>query len=259
MASRRDPEASMSFLEHLEELRRVLLRSILALGVAFCVCWAFSDQIYEFLARPLTEALPAGHSLAYTGLADPFVLYMKVALLAGIFLACPFVLWQLWRFVAPGLHAHERRLAAPFIVSGTALFVAGGAFGYYIAFPAACRFFISVGQPFNPVITIREFFRLEMQVLLWMGVIFELPVLIYFLSRIGIVTPRFLWEKFSYAVFIIFVIAAVITPPDVVSQLLMALPMVALYLIGIGVAWLFGPAPPALPRPHAPPADPPSQ
>jgi sec-independent protein translocase protein TatC len=259
MASSRDPEASMSFLEHLEELRRVLLRSILALGVAFCACWAFSARIYAFLAKPLTDVLPPGHSLAYTGLADPFVLYMKVALLAGIFLACPFVLWQVWRFVAPGLHAHERKLAAPFIVSGTALFAAGGAFGYYVAFPAACRFFISVGQPFNPVITIREFFRLEMQVLLWMGAIFELPVLIYFLSRIGLVTPRFLWEKFSYAVFIIFIIAAVITPPDVVSQLLMALPMVALYLIGIGVAWLFGPAPSLPPAPHAPPADPPSQ
>lgn len=247
----------MTFLEHLEELRLRLLHAIAALGVAFCVCWAFSKGIYSFLARPILAALPPGRSLAFTGLPDPFVLYMKVALLAGIFLAAPYVLWQLWLFVSPGLHAHERRLALPFILFGTALFLAGGAFGYYVAFPAACRFFISVGEPFEPVITIREYFRLQMQVLLWMGVVFELPVLIYFLSRIGIVTPRFLWEKFSYAVFVIFVIAAVITPPDVISQLLIALPMILLYLLGIAVAWLFTPGPPAPDPPSdAPPAGP---
>jgi sec-independent protein translocase protein TatC len=244
----------MSFLDHLEELRRRLLHSILALVVAFSICWAYAKPIYNFLARPILAALPPGKSLVYTGLPDPFVLYMKVALLAGIFLACPYVLWQLWLFVSPGLYAHERRLAVPFILFATLLFVAGGAFGYYVAFPMACRFFISVGSPFEPFITIKEYFRLQMQVLLWMGVVFEMPVLIYFLSRIGIVTPRFLWEKFSYAVFIIFVIAAIITPPDVVSQVLLALPMVGLYLIGIAVAWLFG----ARPRPPAdPPAGPP--
>ena len=235
----------MSFLEHLEELRLRLLHSIAALGAAFVACWIYSKEIYVFLAQPIQEVLPAGRTLAYTGLPDPFVLYMKVALLAGIFLSAPYVLWQVWLFVSPGLHAHERRLAVPFILFSSALFVGGGAFGYYVAFPAACRFFISMGAPFEPVITIREYFRLQTQVLLWMGVVFELPVLIYFFTRIGIVTPRFLWEKFSYAVFIIFVVAAVITPPDVVSQLLIALPMVLLYLVGIAISWLFGPRPPA--------------
>lgn len=252
----------MSFLEHLEELRRRLLHSIVALFLAFSICWACSERIYAFLARPILQALPPGKTLAYTGLPDPFVLYMKVALLAGIFLACPYILWQLWLFVSPGLHSHERRLAAPFIFFSTVLFVGGGAFGYYVAFPVACRFFISVGAPFEPIITIKEYFRLQTQVLLWMGLVFELPVFIYFFTRIGIVTPRFLWEKFSYAVFIIFVIAAVITPPDVVSQLLIALPMVVLYLLGIAVAWLFGPRPippPPKPPPDAPAADSASQ
>ena len=245
----------MSFLEHLEELRRRLLHSLAALAIAFAVCWGFSKQIYIFLARPILDALPPGKSLAYTALPDPFVLYMKVALLAAIFLAAPYILWQVWLFVSPGLHTHERRLAVPFLLSGTSLFVSGGAFGYYVAFPMACRFFISVGEPFEPVITIREFFQLQTQVLLWMGAIFELPVLIYFFTRIGLVTPRFLWEKFSYAVFIIFVVAAIITPPDVLSQLLIAIPMVVLYLLGIAVAWMFGPAPPS----DAPPQNPPSE
>lgn len=249
----------MTFLEHLEELRKRLLHSILALGVAFGICWGFSKPIYAFLARPILAVLPPGRTLAFTGLPDPFVLYMKVALLAGIFLASPYVLWQLWLFVSPGLHAHERRLAIPFLLFSSGLFVAGGAFGYYVAFPVACRFFIAVGAPFEPVITIREYFRLQTQVLLWMGVVFELPVLIYFFSRLGLVTPRFLWEKFSYAVFIIFVIAAVVTPPDVVSQVLIALPMIALYLLGIGVSWAFAPRPGGDPPSHAPPAGPASQ
>ncbi|MEE9218118.1 MAG: twin-arginine translocase subunit TatC [Acidobacteriota bacterium] len=246
---------SMSFLEHLEELRSRMLRSLLALAIAFLICWVFSSPLYEFLARPVMAALPPGKTLAFTALPDPFILYMKVALLTGIFLASPYLLWQLWLFVAPGLYGHERRLAIPFLLSSTALFVAGGAFGYYIAFPAACRFFLKVGQPFEPILTVREYFRLEMQVLLVMGLVFELPVFIFFFSRLGIVTPRFLWEKFTYAVLIIFVTAAIITPPDFVSQLLIALPMVVLYLVGIGVAWLFGPAP-VKPTSHDPPEGP---
>jgi sec-independent protein translocase protein TatC len=232
---------SMTFLEHLEELRARLLHSIGALAIAFGICWAFSAPLYEFLARPVMSALPAGRTLAFTSLPDPFILYMKVALLAGIFLCSPYILWQLWLFVSPGLYGHERRLALPFIFFSTALFVAGGASGYSIAFPTACRFFLSVGQPFEPILTIREYFRLEMQVLLAMGLVFELPVLIFFFSRLGIITPQFLWAKFSYAVLVIFILAAIITPPDFVSQLMIGLPMIVLYLVGISVAWLFGP------------------
>jgi len=239
------PEAtrgsSMTFLEHLEELRRRLLHVFASLAVAFGICWAFSARLYDFLARPVMDALPEGRTLAFTSLPDPFILYMKVALLAGIFLASPYILWQLWLFISPGLYGHERRMAVPFLFFSTALFVTGGAFGYYIAFPTACRFFLSVGQPFEPILTVREYFRLEMQVLLAMGLVFELPVLIFFFTRLGIITPRFLWEKFSYAVLVIFIIAAVITPPDFVSQMMIGLPMIILYLVGIGVAWLFNP------------------
>ncbi len=231
----------MTFLEHLEELRRRLLHVFASLAVTFGICWAFSATLYDFLARPVMDALPEGSTLAFTSLPDPFILYMKVALLAGIFLASPYVLWQLWLFISPGLYGHERRMALPFIFFSTALFVTGGAFGYYIAFPTACRFFLSVGQPFEPILTVREYFRLEMQVLLAMGMVFELPVLIFFFTRLGIITPRFLWEKFSYAVLVIFIIAAVITPPDFVSQMMIGLPMIVLYLVGIGVAWLFNP------------------
>jgi len=234
----------MTLLEHLEELRRRLAWSIAAVFVGFLLCWGFADKIFALIARPITRFLPPGDKLAFTGLVDPFMLYMKVALLAGIFVASPVVLYQLWLFVAPALYRRERRAALPFLLVTTAFFLAGGYFGWAIAFPMVCQFLLSVGTDFRQVITVNEYFSMASKVILGLGLVFELPVLILLLARLGVVTYKFLLRYFRYAVLIIFIIAAVITPtPDIPTQCVFALPMIGLYLIGVLVAWIFGKKP----------------
>jgi len=237
----------MTLLEHLDELRKRLLWSIVAIFVGFLLCWYWAQPIFRWMAVPITQFLPPGEKLAFTGLVDPFMLYMKVALLAGIFLASPVVLWQFWLFVSPALYRNERRIVVPFVFFTTVFFVAGGYFGYKIAFPMVVRFLLTVGQEFRQVVTINEYFSMASKVILGLGLVFELPVLIMLLARFGIVTARFLLKYFRFAVLIIFIIAAVITPtPDMATQSVFAVPMVGLYLIGVLVAWLFGKkAPPA--------------
>lgn len=236
----------MTLLEHLEELRRRLARSIAAIFVGFLLCWYWAPPIFVWLSKPITQFLPPGEKLAFTGLVDPFMLYMKVALLAGIFLASPVVLYQFWLFVSPALYRHERRIAVPFIVFTTVFFVGGGYFGYKIAFPMVVHFLLQVGQGFRQVVTINEYFSMASKVILGLGLVFELPVLILLLSRLGIVTYRFLLRHFRWAVLVIFIIAAVITPtPDIPTQCVFALPMIALYLLGVLVAWIFGKKRPA--------------
>lgn len=231
----------MTLLEHLDELRRRIGVSLIAVLVGFLVCWYFAPKIFAWLAMPLVQFLPEGEKLAFTGLIDPFMLYVKVALLAGIFVASPVVLLQLWLFVAPGLYRHERRVAVPFLVFTTLFFLAGGYFGWAVAFPAVCRFLLSVGKDFRQVITVNEYFSMASKVILGLGLVFELPVLILFLSRLGVVDHRFLLRHFRYAVLAIFVIAAVITPtPDIATQSVFAAPMIVLYLLGVVVAWIFG-------------------
>lgn len=234
----------MSLLDHLEELRRRLLVSISAVFVAFLGCWYFAQPIFRWLAVPLTQFLPPGDKLAFTGLVDPFMLYIKVALLAGIFVASPVVLLQLWMFVAPALYRHERRTAIPFVLFTTVFFVLGGYFGYAVAFPAVCKFLLSVGADFKQVITVNEYFAMASKVILGLGLVFEMPVLILLLARMGVVTCRGLLKGFRYAVLAIFVVAAIITPtPDIATQCLFAFPMIGLYLLGVLVAWLFGKKP----------------
>jgi sec-independent protein translocase protein TatC len=236
----------MTLLEHLEELRRRLAWSIAAIFVGFLLCWYWAPPIFAWLSVPITQFLPQGEKLAFTGLVDPFMLYMKVALLAGIFLASPVVLYQFWLFVSPALYRHERHIAVPFIVFTTVFFVGGGYFGYKIAFPMVVHFLLQVGQGFRQVVTINEYFSMASKVILGLGLVFELPVLILLLSRLGIVTHRFLLKYFRWAVLGIFIIAAVITPtPDIPTQCVFALPMVALYLLGVLVAWIFGKKRPA--------------
>jgi sec-independent protein translocase protein TatC len=231
----------MSFLDHLEELRRRLLLSILAVTAGFLVCWAFAEKIYGKLQEPLTHFLAPGDKLAYTRLTAPFFLYMKVAFFAGIFVAAPIILFQVWLFIAPGLYKKERRLAAPFIISGSIFFLVGGYFGYRFLLPATCGFFIETGKQFKQMITVDDYFSFASTIILASGVVFETPIIIFFLSRLGIVTPAFLMQKFKYAVVLSFVVAAVVTPtPDAVTQASLAVPMILLYLIGVLVAWLFG-------------------
>jgi sec-independent protein translocase protein TatC len=231
----------MSFLEHLEELRKRLIVSIVAVGVAFLVCWNFADRIFGWLQIPLTRYLPKGEKLVYTRLTEPFMLYMKVAAFAGIFIASPIILWQLWLFISPGLYKRERRYAAPFIIIASLFFILGGYFGYRVILPGACAFFIETGRQFNQMIKADEFFSFASTMILASGLVFETPILIFFLARLGIVTPAFLLQKSKYAIVIAFIVAAIVTPsPDMVNQTALALPMIGLYFLGVAIAYIFG-------------------
>lgn len=232
---------AMSFLDHLEELRKRLLYSLISLLVGFGACFHYAPKIFLIVQQPILQYLVKGDKLAFTTLTSPFMLYMKVAFFAGIFVASPFILFQLWMFISPGLYRKERRYAAPFIIFATLFFVAGGWFGYTYVLPMACKFFIETGEGFKQVITIDDYFGFASKLILGMGLVFETPILIFFLARLGLVTPQFLLKNFKYAFLIIFIVAAIITPtPDMVTQTALAVPMVGLYLLGILVAYLFG-------------------
>ena len=234
-----DELPQMTLLDHLDELRRRILWSLVALLVSFLVCWAFVERIYAFLERPIRPFLPEGTKLSYLGPADPLMLYIKVALLAGVFLAAPFLLWQVWRFVSPGLYSRERRWAAPFVVLGSLFFLGGGAFAYFVAFPFAVEFLLGIGEQFQPVITIERYFRFLMTVILGLGLMFELPIVIFVLAQAGLVTPQFLMRHFRWAVLLIFLAAAIVTPtPDVVNLCVFAVPTIGLYLLGVAAAWV---------------------
>lgn len=231
----------MTLLDHLDELRRRILYSVIALFVAFLGSWYFAPDVFHWLERPILEVLPEGEQLAFTELSAPFMLYIKVALLTAIFVASPVLLLQLWLFLKPGLYRRERRLAVPFIVFTSLFFVTGGYFGYLVAFPMVVRFLLGVGKDFKQVVTIGTYFSMMSKILLGLGLVFEMPMLIFFLARIGLVNARQLLRWFRWAVLLIFVTAAIITPtPDIATQTVFAVPMILLYLIGIGVAAAFG-------------------
>lgn len=231
----------MTLLDHLDELRKRLFASVAAIFIAFIACWYFSPAIFHWLQKPILDVLPADDKLAFTDLAGPFMLYIKVALLSAIFVASPFLLFQLWLFLRPGLYKRERRLAVPFIVFTTIFFVAGGLFGYYVAFPMVVDFLMGVGKDFKQVVTIQAYFGMMSKILLGLGLVFEMPMLMFFLARIGIVNARQLLKGFRWAVLGIFVTAAVITPtPDIATQTVFAVPMILLYLLGVVVAAIFG-------------------
>ena len=228
----------MSFLEHLDELRSRLFKAVLALAVGFALAWTQSERLFRFMVEPLTPFL-GGRKLVFLEITEPFMLYMKVALLAGIFAAAPVILYQAWAFVAPGLYPRERRHAGPFITAASLLFLAGGAFGYKVAFPYAARFLLSIAGDFEPALTVKSLFGFESKIVLGMGLVFEMPAIIYLLASLGLVSPRFLLRHLKMAVLISFVVAAIITPtPDVVTQCVFAVPMVLLYLLGIGASYL---------------------
>lgn len=230
----------MSLLEHLEELRKRLVYSLVALAVAVLACFAWAREICLFFARPIYEMglLPPGQKLAFLGVTDPFVLYFKTSLLAGAFVAAPAILYQVWAFISPGLYRKERRWAGPFVGLGWVFFVGGGVFAYLVAFPLAVRFLLEMGRDFTAVITVDRYFGLLLTMVLGMGLMFELPILLTLLAKLGLVTPRFLMKHFRWAVLIIFVVAAIITPTsDVLNLCVFALPTIALYLLGTAAAW----------------------
>jgi sec-independent protein translocase protein TatC len=240
----KEPEnetGKMSFLEHLDELRKRLVHVVVYVSVGFLVSIFFARPIYDFLALPITSNLPDGGKLVFTKPTDPFTLYMKVALLAGIFLTLPLTLFEVWKFIAPGLYRKEKRYIVPFLVSSMLLFLSGAAFCYYIVLPPAFRFLIQLGSSFTPMINITEYLDLTNRMLLGFGAIFEMPILAAFLSMFGLVTAGFLMRKFKYALIGIVALAAFLSPTgDAYNLLLWSAPMVLLYFLSIGVAALFG-------------------
>jgi sec-independent protein translocase protein TatC len=231
----------MTFLEHLEDLRKRLWYSFVAIFVVLIPAWFFSKQIFEILSKPVTQFLPQGVKMAYTGLTDPFMLYIKVSFLAAIFVTSPFIFLQVWYFVAPGLYQKEKKYVVPFVAFTTVFFLIGAAFGYFVMFPWACRFFLTMGSDFNPVLTVNTYFSFSLKLLLGIALVFEMPTLVFFLSKIGLITSRWMLKNFKYAVLAVFIIAAVITPtPDMVTQSILAVPMLALYGLGILIAFFFG-------------------
>jgi len=232
----------MSVLEHLDELRSRLFRAIGGYVVAFIGCWYFSDTVLQFLLRPIRKHLFEGEDIVFIHLTEPFMIHMKAAALVAIFVAAPWVLFQVWAFSAPGLYRRERRMIVPFLAFGTLFFVAGGAFGYYAATPRAAEWLIGLGGNYRASITLRSAFAFESRIILAMGAVFELPIMIFFLTRLGLVTPGFLLRQFRLAVLIIAVLAAVLTPTgDMVTMSMFVVPMVLLYLLGIAISWAFAP------------------
>lgn len=232
----------MSFLDHLDELRKRLVASAIALFGGFLIALVFITRIFDFIMRPLQQLLPAGSKLIYTEPTEAFMLQLKLAALAGVLVAAPIIMWQIWLFVAPGLYVHEKRLAIPFIAMSTVFFITGAAFSHYVVFPWAWIFLASFTTDymmFAPKID--AVFSLYAKMLLAFGVIFEMPTVVFFLARMGLVTAGFLLRKIKYAILIIFISAAVLTPTgDMVTQTLMAAPMFVLYLLSILIAWVFG-------------------
>jgi sec-independent protein translocase protein TatC len=236
---------AMSFLEHLEELRRRIIYALIAVAVGFFACWRYAERIYEIMQRPIMEALRhngMAEKLVYLNPTEPFNLYLKVAFLGGLFVASPFVLYQVWMFISPGLYRNERRYVFPFMFSTVFLFLGGGVFGYKVVYPAALNFLIEYGKQFQPMITIGEYTDLFLTIIICMGVIFELPILVFFLSLMGIVTAGWMWRNFRYSILVIFIIAAIVTPTtDILNMCIFAAPMVALYGLSIGIAFLVHP------------------
>ena len=237
---RKNPD-EMTFLEHLEDLRKRLFYSAIVLIGGFFPCWAFREKFFEILSRPVMQYLPPGTKFSFLTLTAPFMMYLKVAFLASLFFTAPFIFLQVWYFVAPGLYQKEKKYVVPFVLMTTFFFAMGAAFGYFLVFPWACRFFITIGKDFQAVLTPDQYLGFSMKVLLGIALVFELPTLIFFLAKMGLITARWMVRNFKYAVLVVFIIAAVITPtPDPVTQSIVAIPMLALYGLGILIALVVG-------------------
>ncbi len=234
----------MTFFEHLVELRKRLVNSLIAIGIGAVIGVYVAKYIIVFVTRPMLAALKAANltqQLVYTHPAGGFNLIITLGIYIGVVLASPFVLYQIWLFVAPALYKHERSAIAGFLFSTVFLFLAGIAFGYFVTLPYMLRFLVTftvVSLPgIIPMISVSEYFDLTLMVLLGFGLVFELPILIFFLTLFGIVTPQFLWKNIRYAILVIAVVAAIITPtPDAMTMLIFMAPMVGLYFIGIAVS-----------------------
>lgn len=237
-----DAAGKMGFLEHLDELRKRIIWAISAVFVGFLIAFLFIQPLFDFIMKPLQATLPAGGRLIYTEPSEAFVLYIKIAAIGGLLLATPAVFAQVWLFVAPGLYQHEKKMAIPFVVLSSLFFVAGAAFSHYVVFPMTWRFFVGFSNDYLSFMPrIAPAFSMYLKLLIGMGLVFQMPTLVLFLARMGVITARWMLRHFKYAVLAIFIISAVVTPGgDPMSQTAMAAPMVLLYLLSILLAWMFG-------------------
>jgi sec-independent protein translocase protein TatC len=237
-----DAAGKMSFLDHLDELRRRIINALLSLAVGVVIAVFFIDEIFDFIMRPLQAMLPAGQTLIYTDPTEAFMLKVKIALIAGLVIASPGVMTQIWLFIAPGLYVHEKKWAIPFIVMSTVCFVGGAAFSHYVVFPLTWAFFASFTTDiltFMP--RIAPAFSIYLRLLLAFGVVFQMPTIVLFLARMGVLTARFMVKHIKYAILGIVIISAVVTPDGGgVSLVAMSGPLVLLYFVSIGLAWAFG-------------------
>ncbi len=232
-----DSEDKQPFLNHLEELRKRLIACAIAVGIGFAGCYFFSERIFQLLIRPLKDVMPEGDPLIFTSLPEMFLTYLKVALVSGILLTAPFLFYQMWLFIAPGLYRNEKSLVIPFVIASTILFIGGALFGYFVVFPFGFKFFIGFSnESVKALPSVKQYFGFALKLLFAFGAVFELPVVIFFLSKLGLVTPQLLKEKRKYAILLTFVTAAILTPPDVVTQCMMAGPLIILYEVGIVVS-----------------------
>ena len=231
----------MSLMEHLDELRKRIVRVAIFLAVGFGVAWGFHDRFVGFIQAPLNHI---GKSLVMTHPMDALNLDLQVSMVAGAILASPFILYQVWLFIAPGLYQKEKRFVIPFMAVTVGLFLTGAAFGYFYVLPGALQILIvNFGHNFTPMATIEEYTGFFLSIILGLGISFELPILIFFLALFGIVSPRFLWKNIRYAILAVFLVAAIICPsPDPWTMCIYAIPMLVLYLVGIGVAWWVHPS-----------------
>jgi len=231
-------EEKMPFTSHLDELRKRLIRILIAVGIGFVACWYLREWLFQVITAPLVKVLPQNSHMIYTSLPEAFFNYMKISFYASRFLTSPFTLYQLWKFVSPGLYPTEKKYVAPFVISSTILFIGGVLFGYYLALPPAYSFFVEFSSDFlKPMFSLKEYLSLSLKLLLAFGLSFELPVFIFFMAKIGIVNSKTLAKQRRYAILVIFIAAAILTPsPDAVTQIIMAIPLMILYEFSIFIA-----------------------
>ncbi len=237
-----DGAGKMSFLEHLDELRKRIIWSVASLGVGFLGAIFFINEIFGFVMRPMQRMLPAGQTLIYTEPSEAFFLQIKLALIAGLIVGSPLIFGQIWLFIAPGLYSHEKKYAIPFILMSTFFFVLGAAFSHYIVFPIVWRFFVGFTNDFLTFTPrVEPAFSMYMRLILALGITFQLPTLVLFLARMGMITPRFMVRNFKYAVLLIILASAVLSPDGGgVGMVAMGGPVIVLYIFSIGLAWMFG-------------------
>ncbi len=225
------------FLGHLEELRRRLVICAIAIGIGFIICYIFSKQLFSFLILPLTKVLPSESRLIFTNLPEMFIAYIKVALIAGIILAIPIIFYQLWMFLAPALYQKEKRYFIPFVLFSSILFVVGSLFGYFIVFPYGFKFFMSFAtEDIQALPSVKQYFSFTIRLLLAFGLVFELPVVVFFMTKIGLITPDSMKKYRKFAILSSFILSAILTPPDVATQIMMALPIIILYELSIFIS-----------------------